>query len=48
MNFELLLFCLLVVTGIVSGMDILAYFGKRRAAGAKEPWWIEYRRVFSR
>ncbi len=45
MNFELLLFCLLVVTGIVSGMD-LVYFGKRRAAGAKEPWWIEYPKSF--
>ena len=45
MNFELLLFSLLVVTGIVSGLD-MAYFGKRRAAGAKEPWWIEYPKSF--
>ena len=37
MNFALLLFSLLVITGIVSAMDAL-YFGKRRAAGAKEPW----------
>jgi signal peptidase I len=45
MNFALLLFSLLVVTGIVSAMDAV-YFGKRRAAGAKEPWWIEYPKSF--
>ena len=45
MNFALLLFCLLLVTGIVSAMDA-AYFAKRRAAGAKEPWWIEYPKSF--
>ena len=45
MNFALLLFCLLVVTGAVSALDA-AYFGKRRAAGAKEPWWIESPKSF--
>jgi len=45
MNFALLLFSLLVVTGIVTAMDAL-YFGKRRTAGAREPWWIEYPKSF--
>ena len=45
MNFALLLFSLLVVSGIVSAMDAV-YFGKHRAKGAKEPWWIEYPKSF--
>ncbi len=45
MNFALLLFSLLVVTGVIAAMDAL-YFGKRRAAGVKEPWWIEYPKSF--
>src|SRR5512140_714384 len=45
MNFALLLFSLLVFTGVMSALDAL-YFGKRRAAGAKEPWWIEYPKSF--
>jgi signal peptidase I len=45
MNFALLLFSLLVVTGIVSALDAV-YFAKRRAAGVKEPWWIEYPKSF--
>ncbi len=45
MNFALLLFVLLVLTGIVSAMDAL-YFRKHRTAGAKEPWWIEYPKSF--
>src|ERR1700690_3374111 len=45
MNFALLLFSLLVVTGVVTALDAL-YFGKRRAAGVKEPWWIEYPKSF--
>ncbi|MEK7438239.1 MAG: S26 family signal peptidase, partial [Pseudomonadota bacterium] len=45
MNFALLLFSLLVVTAIVSALD-LVYFGKHRAAGAREPWWIEYAKSF--
>jgi signal peptidase I len=45
MNFALLLFSLLVVTGAVSALDAV-YFRKHRAAGAKEPWWIEYPKSF--
>src|SRR5450755_3089283 len=45
MNFALLLFSLLVVTGAVSALDAI-YFRKRRVAGAKEPWWIEYPNSF--
>ena len=45
MNFALLLFSLLVVTGAVSALDAL-YFRKRRAGGSKEPWWIEYPKSF--
>lgn len=45
MNFALLLFTLLVVTGIVSGLDAI-YFGRHRASGEKEPWWIEYPKSF--
>jgi len=45
MNFALLLFSLLVVTGIISAADAV-YFRKRRAAGAREPWWIEYPKSF--
>ena len=45
MNFALLLFSLLVITGAMSALDAF-YFGKRRAAGAKEPWWIEYPKSF--
>ena len=45
MNFALILFILLVVTGAVALADRL-YFGKRRAAKEKEPWWIEYPKSF--
>jgi signal peptidase I len=45
MNFALLLFSLLVVTGAVSALDAI-YLRKRRVAGAKEPWWIEYPKSF--
>jgi len=45
MNFALILFVLLVVTGAVAALDRL-FFAKRRAAGAKEPWWIEYPKSF--
>ena len=45
MNFALLLFVLLVVTGGVSLADRL-YFRKHRTAGTKEPWWIEYSKSF--
>ena len=45
MNFALILFTLLVVTGLVALADRLV-FAKTRAAGAKEPWWIEYPKSF--
>ena len=45
MNFALILFILLVVTGVIATADRL-YFARRRAAGAKEPWWIEYPKSF--
>jgi len=45
MNFALLLFSLLVLTGVITALDAL-YFRKRRAAGVREPWWIEYPRSF--
>lgn len=45
MNFALLLFSLLVVTGLVAAADRF-HFAKRRAAGQKEPWWIEYGKSF--
>jgi signal peptidase I len=45
MNFALLLFTLLVVTGAVSGLDAL-YFRRHRAQGQREPWWIEYPKSF--
>lgn len=41
MNFALILFCLLVVTGAAWAADVLV-FRKRRAPGAKDPWWVEY------
>ena len=45
MNFALILFVLLVVTGVVAAADRL-FFARSRAAGAKEPWWIEYPKSF--
>ncbi|MGB7543490.1 MAG: signal peptidase I, partial [Burkholderiales bacterium] len=44
MNFALVLFVLLLVTGTFSLADA-AYFRKRRHGG-KEPWWIEYPKSF--
>jgi len=41
MNFALILFLLLVATGIVTAIDRYA-LRKRRAPDAKVPWWIEY------
>lgn len=41
MNFALILFVLLVVTGILWVVDVLKY-RKLRAPGAKEPLWVEY------
>jgi len=45
MNFALLLLILLLITGFFSALDAV-YFAKRRAAGEREPWWIEYPKSF--
>jgi signal peptidase I len=45
MIFALILFILLVVTGLVSLADRW-YFAKRRPADEPEPWWIEYPKSF--
>ena len=41
MNFALFLFVLLVVTGAVWALEVL-WLRKRRTAGARQPWWVEY------
>ena len=41
MNFALFLLILLVVTGLVWALEAL-WLKKRRAPGAKQPWWVEY------
>lgn len=41
MNFPLILFVLLVVTGIVWLVDLL-WFKKQRGKSDKDPWWVEY------
>lgn len=41
MNFALILFLLLVATGILWMFDRF-HARKRRAAGAPSPWWVEY------
>jgi signal peptidase I len=41
MNFALILFLLLVVTGAITALDRYV-LRKRRAASATVPWWIEY------
>jgi signal peptidase I len=41
MNFALILFVLVVFTGIVWCIDYF-WARKRRPAGAKDPWWVEY------
>ncbi len=45
MNFALMMLVLLVVTGAVALADRWV-FAKRRAPGAREPWWIEYPKSF--
>jgi signal peptidase I len=45
MNFALIMFLLLVVTGTVWLLDSL-FFAKRRAADQREPWWVEYPKSF--
>ena len=41
MNFALILFCLLVLSGAIWIADFLV-FSKRRSPDAKDPWWVEY------
>ncbi|MDH5536103.1 MAG: signal peptidase I [Betaproteobacteria bacterium] len=45
MNFALVMFVLLVLTGAVWLLDIYL-LRPRRAAGRNEPWWIEYSKSF--
>jgi signal peptidase I len=45
MNFALVLFTLLVITGLVTLADRL-WLAKSRAADAREPWWVEYPKSF--
>src|SRR5664279_1071451 len=40
-NFALILFCLLLVSGAIWVGDALV-LSKRRAPDAKDPWWVEY------
>jgi signal peptidase I len=40
-SFALFLFTLLVVTGAVWAVEA-GWLRRRRAAGAKQPWWVEY------
>jgi signal peptidase I len=41
LSFALFLLTLLVVTGAVWALEA-AWLRRRRAAGAKQPWWVEY------
>jgi len=41
MNFALILFILLLATGVVWAFDHF-YARKRRPAGSPDPWWVEY------
>ena len=41
MNFALILFCLLLVSGAIWAADVFV-FSKRRAPDVKDPWWVEY------
>lgn len=41
MNFALILFILLLITGAIWAVD-LVFLKKNRSAGAKDPWWVEY------
>ncbi|MDB5865337.1 MAG: lepB [Betaproteobacteria bacterium] len=45
MNFALIMFLLLVVTGAVWLLDYL-FLARRRAADQREPWWVEYPKSF--
>lgn len=41
MNFALILFVLVVATGLLWGLDRFVY-RQRRAEGTPDPWWVEY------
>jgi signal peptidase I len=45
MDFALILFVLLLVTGVVWLLDSLV-FAARRGGGVAEPWWLEYAKSF--
>jgi signal peptidase I len=45
MNFALIMFVLLVVTGAIWLLDY-AVLAKRRVADTREPWWVEYPKSF--
>ena len=45
MNFALIMFLLLVLTGAIWLLDHLV-LRKRRATGQREPWWVEYPKSF--
>lgn len=45
MNFALIMFLLLVLTGTIWLLDSL-FLRKRRTAGQREPWWVEYPKSF--
>ena len=45
MNFALIMFVLLMVTGAICLLDYYV-LRKRRAADVVEPWWVEYPKSF--
>ena len=45
MNFALIMFVLLVITGAITALDRYV-LSRRRAAHEREPWWIEYPKSF--
>ena len=45
MDFALIMFVLLLVTGIIWLLDRFSLAG-RRASGVAEPWWVEYAKSF--
>ena len=45
MNFSLILFCLVLITGAGWVADVFI-LKKRRAPDAKDPWWVEYGSCF--
>lgn len=45
MNFPLILFVLLLLTGAIWLLDIFL-LKKQRASDQSEPWWVEYPKSF--